>query len=89
MWSQLILTEQDLRKEDRLGDLVENETRFYSKGARVLRLLNYTVVINNSEGSGYVTQSVKVSWQKEEGVTAFTLCISSALDRPNNVTPVL
>ena len=52
-----------------MDDLVENETRFYSKGARVLRLLNYTVVINNSESSGYVTQSVKVSQQEGEGMT--------------------
>jgi len=44
-----------------LDDLVENKTRFYSKSARVLRLLNYIVVINNLEGSRYVTQSVKVS----------------------------
>ena len=55
-----------------MDDLVENETRFYSKSARVLRLLNYTVVINNSEGSGHVTQSVKVSQQKGEGCDKLT-----------------
>ena len=55
-----------------MNDLVENETRFYSKSARVLRLLNYTVVINNSEGSGHVTQSVKVSQQKGEGCDKLT-----------------
>ena len=60
----MIMIEQDLKTGNRMGDLVKNKTRFYSKGARILRLLNYTVVINNSEGSRYVTQSVKVSQSK-------------------------
>jgi len=49
------MIEQDFKTGNRMDDLVEIKTRFYSKGARILRLLNYTVVINNLEGSGYVT----------------------------------